>query len=71
VGRLKPENQQERKGFLYQSLVQERNRLETQARKSASLHVEVMDLYHEVFLEVLICQKVLNFSIALSFPHAT
>ncbi|KAG2683744.1 hypothetical protein I3760_10G047600 [Carya illinoinensis] len=48
VERLKPENQQERKGVLYQSLVQERNKLEAQARRAASLHAEIMDLYHEI-----------------------
>lgn len=66
VERLKPENQQERKGVLYQSLVQERNKLEAQARRAASLHAEIMDLYHEVFLKILVCQKMLN-SIAICF----
>lgn len=48
VEKLVPEKQQERSGILYQSLLEERNRLEAQARKSASLHREIMELYHEV-----------------------
>ncbi|XP_057949257.1 uncharacterized protein LOC131144570 isoform X2 [Malania oleifera] len=48
IEKLMPEKQQERKSLLYQSLVQERNRLETQARAAAALHSEIMDLYHEV-----------------------
>ncbi|XP_065615651.1 uncharacterized protein LOC111989695 isoform X2 [Quercus suber] len=48
VEQLKPENQQERKGLLYQSLVEERNRLEAQARRAGSLHAEILDLYHEI-----------------------
>ena len=61
VEKLMPENQQERKGLLYQSLVEERNRLEAQARRARSLHAEIFDLYHEVFFEVLIYQKRLKF----------
>ncbi|KAJ4843120.1 hypothetical protein Tsubulata_002907 [Turnera subulata] len=48
VEKLTPEKQQERNGVLYKSLVEERNRLEAQARKAASLHAEIMDLYHEI-----------------------
>lgn len=48
VEKLMPEKQQERKGLLYQSLMEERNRLEDQTRKAASLHTEIMELYHEV-----------------------
>jgi len=48
VEKLVPEKQQERSGMLYQSLLEERNRLEAQARKAASLHTEIMELYHEV-----------------------
>jgi DNA mismatch repair protein MutS2 len=48
VEKLVPEKQQERSGMLYQSLLEERNRLEAQARKGASLHTEIMELYHEV-----------------------
>ncbi|CAK9181792.1 unnamed protein product [Ilex paraguariensis] len=49
VEKLMPEKLQKRKGLLYQSLMEERNRLETQARRAASLHSEIMDLYHEVW----------------------
>ncbi|KAM5588263.1 hypothetical protein ABKV19_006614 [Rosa sericea] len=48
VERLRPEKQQERKGLLYRSLIEERNRLETQAKMAASLHSETRDIYHEV-----------------------
>ncbi|XVF40515.1 hypothetical protein PTKIN_Ptkin01aG0119800 [Pterospermum kingtungense] len=44
---LKPEKQQERKGVLYQSLMEERNRLEAQFRTAESLLEEIMGLYHE------------------------
>ncbi|XP_022715889.1 uncharacterized protein LOC111275057 isoform X2 [Durio zibethinus] len=45
---LKPEKQQERKGVLYQSLMEERRRLETQFKRAESLHAEIMELYYEV-----------------------
>ncbi|GLU23022.1 hypothetical protein SLE2022_390560 [Rubroshorea leprosula] len=45
---LKTENQVERKGLLYQSLMQERSRLEAQFKGAASLHAEIMELYHEI-----------------------
>lgn len=48
VERLMPEKQQERKGLLYWSLVEERNRLEAQAKMAASLHSDIMDIYREV-----------------------
>lgn len=48
VEKLMPENQKERKGLLYQSLVEEKNRLESQARRARSLHAEILDLYHEI-----------------------
>ncbi|XVF25818.1 hypothetical protein REPUB_Repub13aG0246400 [Reevesia pubescens] len=48
VESLKPEKQQERKGVLYLSLMEERNRLEAQFRRAESLHAEIMELYHEV-----------------------
>ncbi|XP_048141309.1 endonuclease MutS2 isoform X2 [Rhodamnia argentea] len=51
VERLRPERQQERKGFLYQSLLEERDHLKAQAEKAASLHVEVMNLYQEILHE--------------------
>ncbi|KAM2366403.1 uncharacterized protein LOC126587204 [Malus sylvestris] len=48
VQRLMPEKQQERKGLLYRSLVEERNRLEAQAKMAASLHSDIMDIYCEI-----------------------
>ncbi|XWS12662.1 hypothetical protein CRYUN_Cryun37aG0109400 [Craigia yunnanensis] len=48
VESLKPEKQQERKGVLYESLMEERNRLEAQFKRAESLHAEIMVLYHEV-----------------------
>ncbi|OMO65175.1 hypothetical protein COLO4_31493 [Corchorus olitorius] len=48
VESLKPEKQQERKGVLYQSLMEERNRLEAQFKRAESLHAEIMGLYNEV-----------------------
>jgi DNA mismatch repair protein MutS2 len=48
VEKLVPEKQQERSDMLYQSLLEERERVEAQARKAASLHREIMELYHEV-----------------------
>ncbi|KAJ0017973.1 hypothetical protein Pint_10609 [Pistacia integerrima] len=48
VERLRPEEQEQWKGVLYQSLMEERSKLESQARRAASLHVEIMDLYHEI-----------------------
>lgn len=48
VEKLTPEKQQERKGMLYQSLTEERSRLEAQASRAAALHKEIMDLYNEV-----------------------
>ncbi|CAK7350609.1 unnamed protein product [Dovyalis caffra] len=51
VEKLVPEKQQERSGMLYQSLLEERNRLEAQARRAASLHREIMELYREIQAE--------------------
>ncbi|KAJ1417640.1 Smr domain [Sesbania bispinosa] len=48
VEKLKPEQQQERRGMLYQSLQEERNRLKAQAEKAASIHAEVMNVYCEI-----------------------
>lgn len=45
---LKTENQVECKGLLYQSLMEERSRLEAQFKRAASLHAEIMELYNEV-----------------------
>ncbi|KAL2344029.1 hypothetical protein Fmac_005314 [Flemingia macrophylla] len=48
VEKLKPEQQQARRGMLYQSLQEERNRLQTQAEKAASIHAEIMSVYYEI-----------------------
>ncbi|KAF5207440.1 DNA mismatch repair protein MutS [Thalictrum thalictroides] len=48
VEKLMPDKQTERKGILYQSLTQERNMLESQARQAGSIHSEIMKLYHEI-----------------------
>ncbi|XP_027345579.1 uncharacterized protein LOC113857666 isoform X2 [Abrus precatorius] len=48
VEKLKPELQQERRGMLYQSLQEERNRLKAQAEKAASIHAEIMNVYYEI-----------------------
>jgi DNA mismatch repair protein MutS2 len=48
VEKLKPEQQQERRGMLYQSLHEEKNRLKAQAEKAASIHAEIMNVYSEV-----------------------
>lgn len=49
--RLVPEQQLKRRGLLYQSLREERDRLEAQAKKAASLHADVIELYREVLLK--------------------
>ncbi|KAG2312521.1 hypothetical protein Bca52824_024078 [Brassica carinata] len=46
--RLKPEQEVERKGSLFQSLVEERNKLNLQATKAAALHTDLMNLYREL-----------------------
>ncbi|ESW31315.1 hypothetical protein PHAVU_002G228200 [Phaseolus vulgaris] len=48
VEKFKPEQQQERRGMLYQSLLEERNRLKVQAGKAASIHAEIMSVYNEI-----------------------
>ncbi|KAA8515269.1 hypothetical protein F0562_018501 [Nyssa sinensis] len=48
VEKLMPEKQQKRKGVLYQSLMEERNRIEMQAKRAASLHANVMNIYREI-----------------------
>lgn len=49
VERLIPEKLQKQKGLLYQSLVEERSILETQANRAASLHSDVLKIYNEVW----------------------
>ncbi|CAG7892839.1 unnamed protein product [Brassica rapa] len=46
--RLKPEQEVERKGSLFQSLVEERNKLNLQASKAAALHRDLMNLHREL-----------------------
>lgn len=48
VEKLKPERELERRGLLYQSLMEERNQLEAHMKKAKYLHAEMMDLYNEV-----------------------
>ncbi|KAL9688117.1 hypothetical protein QQ045_032531 [Rhodiola kirilowii] len=48
VQRLDPNKQQERKGLLYLSLMEECQILETQAKTSASIYSEIIDLYREI-----------------------
>lgn len=50
VKKLTPEKMQKLNTSLYQSLVEERNKLETQAKRAASIHSDVLRLYHEVRL---------------------
>ncbi|KAK9152729.1 hypothetical protein Sjap_000209 [Stephania japonica] len=46
--KLMPDKQNEWKGMLYESLVEERNALKAQASRAASFHSEVMELYREI-----------------------
>lgn len=48
VNKLMPDKQQEQKGLLYQSLIEERDRLESQAMEAASIHSDIMDIHNEV-----------------------
>ncbi|THG12665.1 hypothetical protein TEA_026792 [Camellia sinensis var. sinensis] len=52
VDKLMPEKQKTRQSLLYQSLMEEKNRLETQARGAASLGSDIMNLYREIRDEV-------------------
>lgn len=70
VERLRPERQQERKGLLYQSLLEERDRLKAQAEKAASLHVEVMNLYQEILHEAEDIDNRLKALMAKEMHHA-
>ncbi|KAJ8761396.1 hypothetical protein K2173_001527 [Erythroxylum novogranatense] len=51
VEKLTPEKQQERNSLIYQSLMEERNKLEAQAQEAAFLHAEIMKLYNEIKYE--------------------
>ncbi|XP_054801971.1 uncharacterized protein LOC129305847 isoform X3 [Prosopis cineraria] len=48
VEKLKPEQQQERRGMLYHSLQEERNRLKSQAERVASVRAEILNIYCEI-----------------------
>lgn len=51
MDKLVPEQQQKWKGLLYQSLMEERERLEAQSERAASLHSKVIELYREVLIK--------------------
>ncbi|GFP98287.1 endonuclease muts2 [Phtheirospermum japonicum] len=51
VKKLTPEKMQKLNSLLYQSLVEERNKLEAQAERASSLHSDVLELYHEIHNE--------------------
>ncbi|KAL8268193.1 hypothetical protein R6Q59_001991 [Mikania micrantha] len=48
VKRLTPAKADKRRGLLYQSLMEEKKRLEVQANKAAHIYSNVMDLYNEI-----------------------
>ncbi|XP_023643893.1 uncharacterized protein LOC17895668 isoform X2 [Capsella rubella] len=48
--KLDPKQEVERKGSLFQSLVEERNKLKLQITKTAAFHRDLMNLYREVFI---------------------
>ncbi|KAK4399106.1 Endonuclease MutS2 [Sesamum angolense] len=48
VKKLTPEKMQKFNSLLYQSLAEERNKLEIQAERAAALHSDIMKLYHEI-----------------------
>lgn len=70
VEKFKPEQQQERRGLLYQSLQEERNRLKAQAGKAASIHAEVMSVYNEV-QSMFYWEEIFCFLIIICFPWLT
>ncbi|KAL0442775.1 UNVERIFIED_CONTAM: Endonuclease MutS2 [Sesamum latifolium] len=51
VKKLTPEKMQKFNSLLYQSLAEERNKLEIQAERAAALHSDIMKLYHEIHEE--------------------
>ncbi|XP_077241754.1 DNA mismatch repair protein MutS, type 2 [Tasmannia lanceolata] len=51
VTKLMPDKQKERKGLLYQSLMEEKNALEDQAKEAAFVLSEITKLYHEILSE--------------------
>ncbi|KAL7604042.1 hypothetical protein Lser_V15G16454 [Lactuca serriola] len=48
VKRLMPDKAEKRKGLLYQSLMEEKNRLEIQANRAADIYSNTMTLYNEI-----------------------
>ncbi|KAL8460418.1 hypothetical protein ACS0TY_032091 [Phlomoides rotata] len=48
VNKLTPEKMQKLNSLLYQSLAEERNQLEIQAKRAASLHSDILKLYYEI-----------------------
>uniref|UniRef100_K7M0D6 DNA mismatch repair proteins mutS family domain-containing protein n=1 Tax=Glycine max TaxID=3847 RepID=K7M0D6_SOYBN len=48
VEKFQSEQQQERRGMLYRSLQEERNRLKAQVEKAASIHAEIMSVHNEI-----------------------
>ncbi|XP_075502977.1 uncharacterized protein LOC142540589 isoform X2 [Primulina tabacum] len=51
IKKLRPEKMQKRNSLLFQSLKEERNTLETQAKNALSLHSDTMKLYNEILEE--------------------
>lgn len=52
VLKLTPEKMQRFNSLLYQSLSEERSKLEIQAERAASLHSDIVELYNEVSFQV-------------------
>ncbi|KAI3718911.1 hypothetical protein L6452_19796 [Arctium lappa] len=48
VKRLMPDKAEKRRGLLFQSLMEEKNRLEVQANRAAHIYSNTMNLYHEI-----------------------
>lgn len=48
VRKLRPEKMQVQRSLLYQPLIEERNKFESQEESAASLHADVMNVYSEV-----------------------
>ncbi|XP_024988739.1 uncharacterized protein LOC112523384 isoform X2 [Cynara cardunculus var. scolymus] len=48
VKRLMPDKAEKRRGLLFQSLMEEKNRLEVQAKRAAHIYSNTMNLYHEI-----------------------
>lgn len=48
VKRLMPDKAEKRRGLLYQSLLEEKNRLQAQANRASLIYSDTMNVYHEV-----------------------